>query len=184
MLLYSSWGAGRTNLISIQGHSCNYILKLQEQNCIVRSFLDHKWIPSSEGNSSFHSISTNSTSKKSFAFGGILFAHVKEASKAEPPLPLTPWARVKQVTTCSPCSHVSVLYFTDPSEHLGFSTEPRPPSYSSCHETFSTSSADTPLLRHAFHCSHSAKDEQLSLAQTAKRLPIFGTWSLVSLWGS
>lgn len=86
VLLYSSWGAGKTNLISIQGHSCNCILKLQEQNCIVGSFLDHKWIPSSEGNSSFHSISTNSTSKKSLAFGGILLAHVKEAlKKINPP---------------------------------------------------------------------------------------------------
>lgn len=40
-----------------------------------------KCIPSSKEKSSFHSISTNSTSKKSFAFGGILLAQVKETEQ-------------------------------------------------------------------------------------------------------
>ena len=40
-----------------------------------------KCIPSSKEKSSFHSISTNSTSKKSFAFGGILLAQVNETEQ-------------------------------------------------------------------------------------------------------
>jgi len=66
-------------MISVQGHSRNYILKLHEQNRSVGSCLHPGRIPSSEGRSLFHSMSTSSTSKKSFALGGILFAQVKEA---------------------------------------------------------------------------------------------------------